>query len=148
MNMKKLFQNIGILAVILGGLGYFAYRTFTKVWVEKTTLKNLRPTWDALTGTVIIKVKNQSQTALSIQGFQGEILYNNIGVADLLVGPSVIAAQTTTEIPVNFRALYTELPISIEQIFKQQAWYPQFSVAGTLYAANLKIPIQQQLQIV
>lgn len=130
------------------GLGYLAYRLYTKVYVERSSLRNLRPTWDGLTGTVVMQVKNQSNTPLPIQGFQGVILYNNINMANLVIGPSVIQPRTTTNIEVQFKALWAELPTSIEQIFKQQAWYPQFSVRGTLYAAQLQIPINQQLWIV
>jgi LEA14-like dessication related protein len=146
--MKKLFQNIGVVAVVLAGLGYAVYRFSRKIWIEKSSLRNLRPTIDSLMGTVVMRIKNTSNTQLSIQSFEGEILYNGVSLADLYIGPQVINANSVTELNVQFRALYTELPTSIEQIFRQQLWYPQFSIQGNLYAAGVRIPVKTALWLV
>jgi len=146
--MKKVFQNIGIVAVVLAGIGLVVYRLSRKIWIEKSTIRNLRPTVDSLLGTVVMRIKNTSKVQLSIQAFEGEILYNGVSLADLYIGPQLIRANSTTEIPIQFRALYTEIPTSIEQIFRQQLWYPQFSIKGTLYAAGLNIPVNTPLWLV
>jgi LEA14-like dessication related protein len=146
--MKKVFQNIGVVAVVLAGLGFVVYRLSKKIWVEKSSLRNLRPTIDSLMGTVVMRVKNTSNTQLSIHSFEGELLYNGVSLADLYVGPQIIRANSVTEIPIQFRALYTEIPNSISQIFRQQLFYPQFSIKGNLYAAGLRIPVKSPLWLV
>jgi hypothetical protein len=144
---RSLLEVLGIIAIVGGIAGYAAYKMFTKVWVEKTSLKNLRPTIIGLTGTVVLSVKNAGTLPFNIQGFNGEILYNGISLADLFIGPITIAPGIT-EIPVEFSAPWSEIPNSLTQIFEAKAWYPQFSVKGTLRAAKLNIPISQQLWIV
>jgi hypothetical protein len=66
----------------------------------------------------------------------------------LLIGASVIQPGTKTELPVNFRTLWTEVPTALEQIMKSGSLWPSFAVRGKLYAGNLTIPIRQTLQIV
>ncbi|MBX2927020.1 MAG: hypothetical protein KF852_04230 [Saprospiraceae bacterium] len=146
---KKKNRRLGLILVAgIGIAAYMAYRLSTKIWVADTKLKKLTPTWEALTGTIVLEIENRSSTPIPIQGFSGEVLYNSISIADLRIGPSVIQPRTKTELPVDFRALWAELPTSIEQILRSGSVWPSFSVKGQLYAGNLTIPIRQNLQIV
>lgn len=147
-------STVGWLALIGGAFYFFGTRLASKFIVGNVSatgfrLKDLFNT-GALRGQLNIPIDNRSPVSAPIERFEGVILYRNyLPLANVFINnPVVLRAGEVTNMVVDVNIGVATLTDSVVRAIHDNAYLPSFYLKGTAYTSGLKIPINQNIQII
>lgn len=147
--MCNIFKLIGLLTV-----GYFIFTHFvggvlSKLYVVSVGLKLGSVATSGIPFTLPISIRNDSQTAIPIKGFEGTLLYGSTPIAPVLIlSPVTISAQQVTTIDVKSQIKFSDLASDIVDLISSGQLLNNLRLVGDLFYEGISIPIDQVIKII
>jgi LEA14-like dessication related protein len=141
-----------LLAVL--GIGYVVFSSFlsgviSKLSLDSASIRFGNFTLQGVAVTVPLTIRNDSSTAIPIQGFEGAIYYGNEPLATLLrTDPVSITANALTTVNVDSTILFVNLAEDIINIIKTKSFSNNLRLVGDLFTEGIIIPINQVVTII
>ncbi len=148
---KNLLAIVGVVALVGGTIYLVGSKIAGKLGIGKPRLTNIKTDWATyITAQLQIPVTNNNLVPIPTPQFEGGIFYRNYyNLADVRISdPVTLQAKETTILMTNVRISLGDLTKNIVQIIKDKAFLPSLWLKGKVIAGEIKIPVNQNIQII
>lgn len=152
----NILAGVGVIALVLGGVLLLGKKIAAGIGIGSPKIKNF--TWlknaqgipIGITGKLFLPIKNENAFPIPTPRFDGNILYQGrFPLASVIINnPVTLRAGEETTLIANINIDFEKISSSIVNIYKGGLSLPSFWLRGELKAANVQIPVNQNIQII
>lgn len=149
MKLKCLLALVGIGTLLYLGARHFIKRFAQGISFEKIGAKLGAISINGLAVAISLTFKNENTIHVTVESFDGSLLYADRTLADLkLSAPTQLAASTSTDFTINSFISFLSLPVEIIDLIKSKQYLGGLSVVGTVTIAGVSTKVDYPINIV
>ncbi len=138
----------------IGFIGYYLFNKFTSKISDGISFEKARLKWGSLTIngisiTVILRYFNTNGFGIPIDGFEGQLMYGDIRLAQIsLPFPVTLASNVGTDININATIFWNQLADNIVTQIQNKQLLQRIRIVGRVIVKGVSVPVDYQLEII
>jgi len=140
-------KDVGLIAagLYLASKAFAAY-AYDNFQVISAKIKLQQPTYQGLTGKVVLTIENKTEIPVTVQSLSGRVLYNNSPLAQYLVSQSfTIQPNSQTSQDISFFVPYADLSNTLTSAITSGQFSTFATIEGAAKVGGVVIPFSYPL---